>query len=652
MPDVIVIGGGVVGTTPAWQIAAAGAEVALLERGALASGATGKSQGLVLPPDHEELVPLWRESLALYSRLADEREFGFDREPIGTLLLATNEAQLAALDAVPHAGERLDAAGVAAAEPALAAGMAGGLLIAEGRRSDPGALAAAAAAEARAAGAEIRDHVEVKRLVPGRRDYRRRAGSTRRWSSSRRAPGRGRWRGCSDTSVEVRPVRGWIALARAGAAGAAPRRLRGRVHARDAARPRRPGHASADLAAGDARRARRRRPSTRWASTRTPTARSSSARRGRRRCTRARRASTACAGTPSGRARWCQRSRIARSSPPGPGLRPFSHDGLPYIGRLDEGLVVCAGHGSEGILTGAGSGRLAAELALGPAAVHRPGAVSAGPRLEPGAAAHRLDRRRPAGEELERVDPLADQHLEPVDDARAPLAGGRARAASRHRRRGRRDRRRSCPARSGSCRSALKHLGPGTGVSCWPRGVAFTTSAAARGGGQATASPSSAAASGRRALTATRQPASRSAATAARAAPPAPSTSASAGAVSPSAHRSPRPSVLSPWIAPSRTRSVLTEPAGPRLGRQLGAHRDHGLLVRDRDVHAREAGRRHARDELRPAAPAARRPPRTPSPSRARRRRRRASPASANGRPDGRSPPRAAAQPPCALKSE
>ena len=47
------------------------------------------------------------------------------------------------------------------------------------------------------------------------------------------------------------------------------------------------------------------------------------------------------------------------------GLRPFSHDGLPYIGHLDEGLVVCAGHGSEGILTGAGSGRLAAELALG-----------------------------------------------------------------------------------------------------------------------------------------------------------------------------------------------------------------------------------------------------------------------------------------------
>jgi len=47
------------------------------------------------------------------------------------------------------------------------------------------------------------------------------------------------------------------------------------------------------------------------------------------------------------------------------GLRPFSHDGLPYIGVLDDGLAVCAGHGAEGILTGAGSGRLAAELVLG-----------------------------------------------------------------------------------------------------------------------------------------------------------------------------------------------------------------------------------------------------------------------------------------------
>ncbi|MEP6642468.1 MAG: FAD-dependent oxidoreductase, partial [Gaiellales bacterium] len=96
MPDVIVIGGGVVGTMTAWHLAESGASVTLLERGAIASGATGRSQGLVLPPDHAELVPLWRESIAVYTRLAGEHgaDFCFDREPIGTLLLATHEGQL------------------------------------------------------------------------------------------------------------------------------------------------------------------------------------------------------------------------------------------------------------------------------------------------------------------------------------------------------------------------------------------------------------------------------------------------------------------------------------------------------------------------------------------------------------------------------
>src|SRR4051812_28775152 len=156
MPDAIVIGGGVIGTTAAWQIAAAGAEVMLLERGALASGATGRSQGLVLPPDHEELVPLWRESVELYGQLADEREFAFDRTPIGTLLLATDESQLAALDEVPHAGERLDAAGVAEEEPGLAPGWPAALRLAGGGGPVPGHLRAPGGARAPPRGAGAR----------------------------------------------------------------------------------------------------------------------------------------------------------------------------------------------------------------------------------------------------------------------------------------------------------------------------------------------------------------------------------------------------------------------------------------------------------------------------------------------------------------
>jgi len=195
----------------AWQLAVAGAEVTLLERGALASGATSKSQGLVLPPDHAELVPLWQESVALYGALADRRDFGFDRAPIGTLLLATSEEQQAALDAVSHAGERLDAAGVAEAEPGLAPGMAGGLLIEEGRRTDPGALAASAAAEARDAGADIRAHVEVKRLVRGGVVTDAGAIEARMVLLAAGAWSRALAR-MAGHELPVRPVRGWIAL--------------------------------------------------------------------------------------------------------------------------------------------------------------------------------------------------------------------------------------------------------------------------------------------------------------------------------------------------------------------------------------------------------------------------------------------------------
>jgi sarcosine oxidase subunit beta len=362
MPDVIVIGGGVIGTTAAWQIASAGADVVLLERGALASGATGRSQGLVLPPDHAELVPLWRESIALYGALADRRDFGFDREPIGTLLLATSEEQQAALDAVPHAGERLDAAGVAEAEPGLAPGMTGGLLIEEGRRSDPGSLAASAAAEAREAGAGIRAHVEVKRLVrggvvtdAGRIDAPTVLLAAGAWS---RALAR-----MAGHELAVRPVRGWIALVAPG-----PPVLRHAVYEAEYTAPEPPVPGGpvtlADLAEGTV------------AEVGPPpvhalgihqngdgtvvvgASRSAALHEGAESLAGLRgNARRACAMVPeiAGRevaATWT-------------GLRPFSHDGLPYIGALDDGLVVCAGHGAEGILTGAGSARLAAELVLG-----------------------------------------------------------------------------------------------------------------------------------------------------------------------------------------------------------------------------------------------------------------------------------------------
>ena len=373
MPDLVVIGGGVVGTMAAWQLAEAGAEVTLLERGALASGATSRSQGLVLPPDHAELVPLWRESIAMYARLHDAgAEFCFDREaPIGTLLLARHEGQLSGLAGAPVAGEMLDGAGVAAAEPALVDGMAGGLLIEEGRRTDPGALAAAAAEAAAKAGADVRTHVEVKRL-----------GAAAVVTDEGRIPcgqvlvAAGAWTRrlvhALGVDVPIRPVRGWLALLEPG-----PPILRHAIH--EAAyeptpdpTPARPVSlerlALGTLARSGADAAHALGVHQNADGTVLVGASRSAALHEGPESADALRANAAhaCELIPgiAGRevtAAWT-------------GLRPFSEDGLPYIGRLDERNVVCAGHGSEGILTGGGSARLASELLLGRAPFTDPAA--------------------------------------------------------------------------------------------------------------------------------------------------------------------------------------------------------------------------------------------------------------------------------------
>ena len=145
MPDVIVIGGGIIGATTAWQLAERGAEVLLLERGHLASGATRRSQGLLLEPEVDPMQPLFAESNRLYDHLAERAglDLALDQEPIGTLFLATSEAQLERLaENVPAEGRLLDRDAVLEAEPGLAPTVSGGLLLPGGRRTDPTALTA------------------------------------------------------------------------------------------------------------------------------------------------------------------------------------------------------------------------------------------------------------------------------------------------------------------------------------------------------------------------------------------------------------------------------------------------------------------------------------------------------------------------------
>ncbi|MFG1946654.1 NAD(P)/FAD-dependent oxidoreductase [Nonomuraea sp. NPDC048826] len=132
MPDVIVVGAGVVGAACAYYAARAGLDVTVLDRGPVAGGTTGAGEGNVLVSDKEPGPELDLAVLSnrLWRELA-ETGGGFEYEPKGGLVVAeTPEIQehlvdLAAKQGLPH--EVVPAGGLRALEPHLADGLAGGV---------------------------------------------------------------------------------------------------------------------------------------------------------------------------------------------------------------------------------------------------------------------------------------------------------------------------------------------------------------------------------------------------------------------------------------------------------------------------------------------------------------------------------------------
>src|SRR5689334_18804498 len=84
-PDVIVIGGGIVGTSAAAYLAEAGRRVLLVEQTDIAAGASGRNSGVVQHPFDPVLVGLHLETVELYRTLD-----GFDlpAAPVGLLYVS------------------------------------------------------------------------------------------------------------------------------------------------------------------------------------------------------------------------------------------------------------------------------------------------------------------------------------------------------------------------------------------------------------------------------------------------------------------------------------------------------------------------------------------------------------------------------------
>jgi glycine/D-amino acid oxidase-like deaminating enzyme len=133
--DLIVVGAGIVGAACADCASEAGLRVALVEPGPIGGGATAAAMGhLVAMDDDPAELALARYSLGLWQAMADLPQAEYRR--CGTLWVAASEedraripAKLARLDAAGVAARAVDARELYRLEPALVAGLAGGLLV-------------------------------------------------------------------------------------------------------------------------------------------------------------------------------------------------------------------------------------------------------------------------------------------------------------------------------------------------------------------------------------------------------------------------------------------------------------------------------------------------------------------------------------------
>src|SRR6188472_1244491 len=170
-PDLLIVGGGIIGCSAAAFAAERGASVVLVEATEVATGASGRNSGVVQHPFDPVLAPLHEATLDHYRALADGG-FSFPAEPAGLLLLtddpAAGRARVAELNetAPALAAAFLDEEALHKREPMLAGGLSA-ILLATGYPIPPHAATQAMAARAERAGAELRLGVRAVAIEAG-----------------------------------------------------------------------------------------------------------------------------------------------------------------------------------------------------------------------------------------------------------------------------------------------------------------------------------------------------------------------------------------------------------------------------------------------------------------------------------------------------
>jgi D-hydroxyproline dehydrogenase subunit beta len=373
VPDVAIVGGGIIGAACAYELSRAGASVTLIERDEFAAGASGRNQGWFVLPEDPELGPMARATLPTYLDVASSAALPvwIDREPVGHLLVALDREDVpraqVALTAARSQGvgvQQLGPTELRQVEPAVSPDAVAGWLLDHGHRLDPAALTVALALTAKAASADIRHHVRVRAFVHDADTIRGVVTDDGPVLADTVIVAAGPWSTSLLDPIGVRlPVtgaRGWIVRLRPSSgtlhhmiehAGwrVAPQRLAdvARPSAGSVARDGMPAaevgailhlHADGSVLVGSSRQP--------WL---TPEPEEP--------------------GVPQRMVR--AGIRLAPSLAEATvtstwwGLRPITPDDRPLVGTVRDGLVVATGHGSEGVILGAGTAQLVASIVMG-----------------------------------------------------------------------------------------------------------------------------------------------------------------------------------------------------------------------------------------------------------------------------------------------
>ncbi|MGH7135188.1 MAG: glycine oxidase ThiO [Pirellulales bacterium] len=236
MSDVLIVGGGVIGLSLAYELAGQGAKVRLLDRGPLGREASWAGAGILPPaaakPTGDPYLELFRLSSELYptwsARLREETGLDNGYRQCGGIYLATSAHDQAELDGSAELwrtqgirAQRLDTAALAQREPALAKGTAGEAsrfawwLPDEAQVRNPRHLKALALACARR-GVEVSSGVAVEGFAVSGSRVTHAITSAGKHAAGQVCVTAGPWSrslvSCLNVEVPVRPVRGQMVL--------------------------------------------------------------------------------------------------------------------------------------------------------------------------------------------------------------------------------------------------------------------------------------------------------------------------------------------------------------------------------------------------------------------------------------------------------